>query len=150
MNDRIVEIEKYWTRVVRDTAEFQQIARALNPEFNLILGCIYRILKDAFIADATEYGVSRWEKILELPVSPSATLEERKVQILTYLSIRRPYTIRVLKHMLSAIMDEDSYTLNINNDTSTMTVKIADDKYRADVQLLMQRVLPQNLILNFE
>lgn len=150
MNDRIIEIENYWARVVRDTAEFQQIADAENPEFNTVLKCLYNILKDGFINDLTENGAMRWEKILELPVSSTATLEERKVQILTYLSIRRPYTIRVLKNMLSAIMDEDSYTLNINNDTNTMTVKIADDKYRADVQLLMQRVLPQNLILNFE
>lgn len=150
MNDRVIEIENYWTRVVRDTAEFQQIAHALNPELNKLLSCIYRILKDAFISDATEYGVSRWEKILELPVAPTATLEERKVAILTYLSIRRPYTMRILKNMLAAIMSEDEYTLNLNNDTSTLTVKLPDNAHRADVLLLMQRVLPQNLELNIE
>ena len=150
MNDRIVEIEKYWTQIVRNTGEFQQIALALNPEFNLILGCIYRILKDAFITDSTEYGVSRWEKILELPVSPSATLEERKVQILTYLSIRRPYTIRILRAMLTAIIGEDNFTLNLNNDTSMLTLKLTDSAYRADVITLMTRVLPQNIVLNFE
>lgn len=150
MNDRIIEIERYWTRIVRDTAEFQQIADAENPEFNTVLECLYRILKEGFINDLTEYGVKRWEKILALPVSSTATLEERKVAILTYLSIRRPYTIRILKNMLSTIMGEDNYSLNINNDTSTLTVKIADDKYRADVLMLMQRVLPQELILNFE
>lgn len=150
MNDRTIEIERYWTRIVRDTAEFQQIAAAENPEFNTVLKCLYNILKDGFINDLTEYGVRRWEKILELPVAPTATLEERKVAILTYLSIRRPYTIRILKNMLSTIMGDGNYSLNINNDTSTLTVKIADDKYRADVLMLMQRVLPQELILNFE
>lgn len=150
MNDRIIEIENYWARVVRDTTEFQQIAIAENPEFNTVLECLYRILKDGFINDSTEYGVSRWEKILELPVSYTATLEERKMAILTYLSVRKPYTIRILKNMLATIMGEGNYTLNINNDTSTLNIKLADDKYRPDVLQLMQRVLPQNLILNFE
>ena len=150
MNDRIIEIERYWTSIVRDTAEFQQIAAAINPELNKLLKCLYDILKDGFINDLTENGVKRWEKILELPVASTATLEERKVAILTYLSIRRPYTIRILRNMLSTIMGEGNYSLNINNDTSTLHIKLTDDKYRADVLLLMQRVLPQELILNFE
>lgn len=148
MNERIIEIENYWTRIVRDTAEFQQIAATENPELNTVLECLYRILKEAFINDLTEYGAARWEKILELPVIANATLEERKVAILTYLSVRRPYTIRVLRNMLSAIMGEDNYTLNINNDTSVLTLTLADEKYYADVHTLMQRVLPQELELN--
>lgn len=150
MNDRVIEIENYWTRIVRDTAEFQQIAATENPELNALLQCLYNILKDGFINDLTEYGVSRWEKILELPVASTATLDERKVVILTYLSVRRPYTIRILKNMLSAVMGEGNYSLNINNDTSTLSITLVDEKYRADVLLLAQRVLPQNLILNIE
>ena len=149
MNDRIVEIEKYWTSVVRDTAEFQQLAHALNSEFNRILGCIYRILKDAFITDATEYGVSRWEKILELPVNPSATLEERKVQILTYLSIRRPYTIRVLKQMLTGLLGEGNFEVYIDNDAQTLTIVLVStvESMREKIDELCARVIPQNLVI---
>lgn len=148
MNDRIIEIENYWARVVRDTAEFQQIADAENPEFNTVLKCLYNILKDGFINDLTENGAMRWEKILELPVSSTATLEERKVQILTYLSIRRPYTIRVLRAMLSAIMGEGNYTLNINNDTSTLTIALAStvEHMQEKIDELCARVIPQNLV----
>lgn len=152
MNDRIIEIENYWARVVRDTAEFQQIADAENPEFNTVLKCLYNILKDGFINDLTENGAMRWEKILELPVSSTATLEERKVQILTYLSIRRPYTIRVLRAMLSAIMGEGNYTLNINNDTSTLTIALAStvEHMREKIDELCARVIPQNLVIDVD
>lgn len=152
MNDRIIEIENYWTRVVRDTAEFQQIADAENPEFNTVLKCLYNILKDGFINDLTENGAMRWEKILGLPVVPAATLEERKVQILTYLSIRRPYTIRVLKNMLSAIMGEGNYKLNINNDTSTLTIALAStvEHMREKIDELCARVIPQNLVIEYD
>ena len=152
MNDRIIEIENYWARVVRDTAEFQQIADAENPEFNTVLKCLYNILKDGFINDLTENGAMRWEKILALPVSSTATLEERKVQILTYLSIRRPYTIRILRKMLSAIMGEGNHKLNINNDTSTLTIALAStvDTMREKIDELCTRVIPQNLVIEYD
>lgn len=150
MNDRVIEIEKYWVRVVRDTGEFQQIALAENPELNNLLGCIRRILQDAFINDATEYGVSRWERILELSVSPTATLEERKVGVLTYLSLRRPYTMRVLRSMLDASVGAGNYTLELINDTQTLHVTLTDSTIQQDVYYLMQRVIPQNLELKVE
>lgn len=152
MNDRIIEIENYWTRVVRDTAEFQQIADAENPEFNTVLKCLYNILKDGFINDLTENGAMRWEKILGLPVAPDATLEERKVQILTYLSIRRPYTWRVLKQMLTGLLGEDKFEISLDNDTQTLTVKLASTvkHLREKIDELCARVIPQNLVIKMQ
>lgn len=152
MNDRIIEIENYWTRVVRDTAEFQQIADAENPEFNTVLKCLYNILKDGFINDLTENGAMRWEKILGLPVAPDATLEERKVQILTYLSIRRPYTWRVLKQMLTGLLGEDKFEISLDNDTQTLTIDISNDVLSKldQVKELSNRVIPQNLVVEYD
>lgn len=152
MNDRIIEIENYWTRIVRDTAEFQQIADAENPEFNTVLKCLYNILKDGFINDLTENGAMRWEKILELPVSSTATLEERKVRILTYLSIRRPYTIRVLKQMITNLLGEDNFELSIDNDAQTLRIVMPNDVLSKldQVKELSNRVIPQNLAVEYD
>lgn len=152
MNDRIIEIENYWTRIVRDTAEFQQIAIAENPEFNKMLECVYRVLNEGFINDLTEYGASRWEKILGLPVSPTATLEERKVAILTYLSVKLPYTWRVLKQMLVGLLGEGNFELTFDNDAQKITIALAStvEHLREQIDSLIERVVPQNLVFEYD
>lgn len=148
MNDRIIEIENYWTRIVRDTAEFQQIANAENPEFNKMLECVYRVLNEGFINDLTEYGASRWEKILGLPVSPTATLEERKVAILTYISVKLPYTWRVLKQMLVGLLGEGNFEMSYDNETQKIKITLGLSTTRSQIDAvtaLIERVVPQNL-----
>ena len=148
---RVVDISKYWIQIIRNTNEFKQIATAENPEFNDLLGAIYRALKDAFILEATEYGVSRWEKILGLVVTEGMTLDERKVQILNYLSVKLPYTWRVLKEMLNTVLGEGNYTMSLDNDTQTLhmgfTLAVWQNK-KADVESLLKRVLPMNLVVD--
>lgn len=145
MQNRVIEISNYWAAVVRDTAEFQQIAIAENPEFNTLLECIYRVLKDGFIHEATDYGVSRWERILGLSYVEGTTLEERKVQVLTYLSLRRPYTMRVLKQILTSVLGENTFDLSVNNDTCTLHLSLVDSTHYDKIKTLLDKVLPQNL-----
>lgn len=148
MEIREVKIEEYWPLIVKNTEEFGQIAVAENPEFNRLAECIYRVLKDGFIHDATEYGVSRWENMLGLAVTADMTLDDRKAAILTYLSIKLPYTWRVLKRMLTGLLGEDNFEMSIDNDTQTVTIALAlaVDHMRDKVDELCARVIPQNLV----
>lgn len=150
MDTRIIAIENYWASVVRNTAEFQQIANAQNPEFNLLLDCIRRILQDAFVNDATEYGIERWEKMLNIVPALTDTLETRKVRVLTYLSFKTPYTWRTLEQMILSYVGENNYTMKYVNDTSTLTIKIrTNDTNQYDlIATLLKEVLPQNIIVN--
>ena len=150
MNDRIVDISKYWARVVRNTAEFQQIAVALNPEFNRLAECIRRILQDAFILDATEPGVQRWETMLNLVPGVDDTLDERKVRVLTYLTVNVPYSTRVVKQMIASFAGEDGYTMNYDNEIATLTITLEDKSKLADVNALLQRVLQQHIVYNIK
>lgn len=150
MDTRIIEIEKYWTDVVRNTAEFQQIANAQNPEFNTLVSCIQRILQDAFINDATEYGVERWEKILKIAPALTDSLETRKIRILTYLSYKTPYTWRTVERMIVSYVGESNYTMNYNNDTSILTVRVRTNDIN-QIELIgtmLNEVLPQNIIVD--
>ena len=144
---RQVTIEEYWPLIVKNTAEFGQIAVAENPEFNNLAACIYRVLKDSFIdADMTEYGVSRWEKILKLVPAAGATLDDRKAAILTYLSIKLPYTWRVLKEMLTSIFG-DNFVMQYITDEGKLILRtnnISDDKMQT-IKVLLSNVLPKNI-----
>lgn len=143
---REVRIEEYWPLIVKNTDEFQQIAVAENPEFNKLAECIYRVLEDGFLADATEYGVERWESILKLTPAETDTLDDRKARILTQLSVKIPYTWRVLKQMLTDYIGE-GFVMEYVNDEGKLVIhtdRIADDKL-ATIQDLLERVLPQNI-----
>ena len=149
---RIVDISKYWIQIIRNTNEFKQIATAENPEFNGLLDAIYRALKDGFIREATDYGVSRWERLLKLVVTEDMTLEDRKVQILTYLSVKLPYTWRVLKQMLTEYLGEDNFRMSIDNDTQTfhMSLTAGAMSKMNDIDQLLKRVLPENLVIRYD
>lgn len=152
MNIREVKIEEYWPLIVKETEEFGQIAVAENPEFNILAGHVYDVLKDSFIKEATEYGVSRWEKMLGLGVEDGATLDERKVAILTHLTVKLPYTWRVLKQMLTALLGEEKFEISLDNDTQTLTIGLAStvESMREKIDELCARVVPQNLVIKYK
>lgn len=141
---RIVDINTYWATIVKDTAQFGQIAVAENPEFNRLADCIFRALKDSFIHSATEYGVKRWESMLQIAPSAGDTLEDRKARILTYLNLKLPYTWRVLKQLIEGIVGDEMYEITLNNDTQTLSIEVSDAK-RDAVKDLVSRVIPMNL-----
>lgn len=147
MEIREVKIEEYWPQIVKDTAEFGQIAVALNPEFNKLAKCIYEVLNESFVATASEFGVSRWESILGISPAAGDTLDDRKARILTYLNIKLPYTWRVLKQMLTEFLGEDGFTMDYVNDTATLTIwHRADADANATVENLLSKVLPMNVV----
>lgn len=150
MDIRVVAIENYWAPIVKNATEFKQIANAENPEFNTLTTCILRILEDSFIKDSTEYGVSRWEKMLGLVPELNDTLEDRKVRILTYLSLRLPYTWRVLEQMISSFVGEGNYTMSYVNDYAKLTIriKVENESSYNTVMALLKNVVPQNIVID--
>ena len=150
MESRIVTIENYWAAVVGDTEEFQQIANAENPEFNNLTGCIQRCLQDSFIHDATDYGVKRWETMLNIVPEKTDTLEDRKIRILTQLNIQLPYTWRILQQMIASFVGDGNYEMNYINDYSKLIIKIkvdSDSQYNTVLNLL-KNVVPQNVVID--
>ena len=148
-NKRIVDINIYWAEIIRDTAQFGQIAVAENPEFNRLSECIFRALEDSFIHSATEYGVKRWENMLQIAPSAGETLDERKARILTYLNLKLPYTWRMLKQLIEGIVGAGKVALDLINDETKLVVhtdRISDEKAQV-VTDLIERVVPENLVI---
>lgn len=149
MDIREVKIEEYWPAIVKGTVEFGQIAVAENPEFNLLAECIYNALNDAFITTGTVYCVSRWENMLGLAVTADMSLEDRKSAILYHLSVKRPYTWRVLKQLIEGVVGAGNYDVEFNNDEGKLIVhtnRISDEKSQV-VTDLIARVVPENLVI---
>ena len=148
--NREIDIRQYWTNIVKNIGEFQQIAEAENPEFNSLTGILTRCLSETFVKDASEYGVKRFEKMLDIIPVKSATLEERKVNILTLLNLKLPYTWRMLEGSIEAFVGEDNYTLSLDELGTVINLEVvvnSDIIYR-DIINFLDNVLPKNIELN--
>ena len=157
MYKRTVDISQYWSIIVRDTAQFGQIAVALNAEFNQLSEYIFRALEETFLiagdeskgqTGASEYGVKRWENMLQIAPGAGETLDERKARILTYLNLKLPYTMGVLKLLLETLVGEGNVKLNLDNDAELLTITVPDT-LRDTVKDLVSRVVPSNLDIQY-
>ena len=150
--NREIDIQNYWIEIVKNKKQFQEIAKAENPEFNNLTVLIEKLLLDAFIQDSTEYGVERREKILKIIPAENESLDDRKIRILTYLNVKIPYTWKVLEQTLISIVGSDNLEMNYNNRLYTIdiTIKVSSLNQFHDIKNMINKVIPQNIIVNLK
>ena len=151
MSYRVVDIKDYWSPVVGESLEFTLIADAENPEFNYLWEKIYGLVDEYFVKSATEYGVHRMEKILNLTPLATDTLEQRKANIIWKLNLRIPYTMTFLNNILASMVGEENRQVEHDNDVQTLIVRIKEgsrdmNQLRKD----LEKIIPQNLVLKLE
>ena len=149
MSYRVVDIKNYWSSVVAETLEFKVIADAENPEFNYLWEKVYGLVDEYFVKSASEYGVSRMEKILNIVSLATDTLDQRKAKIIWKLNLKIPYTFRSLNNILASIVGEENRTVVRDNDIRTLIVRIKDgltdmNQLRKD----LEKIIPSDLILD--
>lgn len=140
----------YIPHIIRDVREYKAIMNdAEQPEMVEIWNAFDNALNDQFILDATENGVSRWEKILGIIPKATLTLDERKFTILTRINEQLPFTITTLNEQLKSLCGADGYVVQLNANAYTLIVKVALVAVQnfTDVQQLLNRIVPANLIV---
>lgn len=105
------------------------------------------VFADQFVQDATENGVSRYEKILGITPKGTYTLEERKFNILARMNEQLPYTMKQLHNSLASLVGEDGYTLKLDANSYKLTVKLAlsNENNIEAVEQLLYKMLPANI-----
>lgn len=133
-------------------AVFKENVAALeaeNPEFRLVWEETDRVLKNEFIATADEYGLGRIEKLLNILPLNEDNLESRRIRALARWNEGLLYTLPQLRAMLEILCGQNNCSADIDKETYELIVKIgliAKNNF-ADVQALLERVCPQNLII---
>lgn len=106
------------------------------------------ILNSFFISTAYEYGVERYESIMDILPTPTETLEQRKFNILVKLNEQLPYTMKSLAVQLEELCGVDGYQLILDAENYTLEVKIAISvvsNFDAVCEMIAE-VIPCNLI----
>ena len=123
MNTRTVDLKQYVPPFLLDFRELKEIYDTENPEFQGLADNNIRLLDEMFITTASEVGISKFEALLGIQPLSTATLEQRREDVLTRWWDMSVYTMRTLKQRLIALQGNDNvqvwideeydYTLNI-------------------------------------
>ena len=122
---RNVDLVSYLPQFMKEYKEPVAALEAENPEFVLIWSASDRVLKNKFIETADEYGISRYERMLNIHPSSEDTLESRRSRIRSKWFNKIPYTLKVLLQKLEVLCDTD-FTLT-NNFTEGYTLTLLTD-----------------------
>ena len=137
----------YLLPYMQEYLEMQQIMDTEQPEFNLLWQAAENALSDQFIMDATEYGVMRWESMLDITPKDTDTLDERKFRILARLNQELPYTMTKLKEALTTLCGADGFTIDLRPNQYHIQIKLALGKHSnyQEVVDLLTKMIPANL-----
>jgi len=105
------------------------------------------LLDNQFIQTLTEYGVGRWEKMLDIAPKATWTLDERRFAVLLRLAESLPYTFRALERMLGELCGNDGYSLDLNGYSLGVKIALTAKNKVDEVRAMLRRVCPANLAI---
>jgi len=145
-----LKIIDYLPPVLRDIGDFAEIANAEQAQFDAFDAARGGMADDLFLTTLTENGAKRWESIMNITSKGTDSLETRKFRILVKFNEQTPYTMAALREKLANLCGEDGYTAVLDAGTYTLTVRVAltAKGFYDEVDALLKRVVPANLIVD--
>lgn len=104
--------------------------------------------KDSFANQATENGIAKYEKILNIKSDPNVeTLKFRKQRVINRLTDSVPFTEEFLQQRLDNMLGKGnwSYTLDYDNYTLTINSLVPGDLWYQELLDFMNRIIPCNI-----
>lgn len=151
-NIRTVDLSGYLPGALRNVREMRAIMQAETPEVQAIWAVCEDCMNDQFLSEATENGIARREKMLNITPQATDTLADRRFRLRSRYADGAPYTRKSLHALLASLCGTDGYVLNIITKEFTVEVKVALDakSQKKAVAELLERVLPYNMIFSVD
>lgn len=140
----------YLPPVLQDIGEYVQLTNAEQTQFDAVDTALGGVADDLFLSTLTENGASRWEDILNITAKGTDTLTVRRFRIFAKMNEQTPYTITSLKEKLQNLCGSDGYSVVLVPGDYSLTVKVAltAKKYFDEVEALLERIVPANLVVS--
>ena len=137
----------YLPPYMQEYAEMQEIMKAEQPEFDFLWEAFETAMNNQFIEDATEYGVRRWESMLDITPKDTDTIDERKFRILTRLNQELPYTLTKMREILTTLCGADGYSINLQAEKYHVEIRIALGHHNnyMEVVKVIDKMVPANM-----
>ena len=137
----------YLPAYMQEYEEIEKLTDVEQSEVDRLWIAVENALADQFVMDATEYGVSRWESVLNVSPKATDTLDERKFRILTLLNRQLPYTLRSMEQVLTQLCGADGYNVDLKANDYHIEVKLAVGNHSNydEVEKMLTAMIPANL-----
>ena len=141
------DLVRLWPPYLQNKKEMLEIARIAEIRQRKFQQETNKVYRNRFVMTADEDGLARYEKIYNIQVRNDSTIEDRRLEILTKMQTRTPYTKRLLNQLLKSLLGEGNYTLDIQPKQYTVevTVELKRKNQVNSVSALLRRVIPANM-----
>lgn len=147
---REVDLVSYLPEFMQGYKEPVAALKAEDPEFTIVWKGTDKILYNHFISTADEYGIQRFEKLLNISPSDEDTLESRRSRCQSKWFNRVPYSMRVFLQKLMVLCDDTDFTVTDNfTEGYTLTVGTNLELYGQveELEHIINTMLPENIVM---
>lgn len=140
----------YLPPFLRDVEENKSIlTKGDQPAVSKLWDGIDDILNDIFVLTATENGIERWEKLLNLTAFDTDTLDYRRMRVMTKLNDSIPYTYKGLKEKLNVMCGEGNYLLipSFNEYELEIVVSLPLSGQADELDYMLSYMIPANIVV---
>ena len=140
----------YLPTFLQNILEYKEIMNVEDIEISDIKAEIENSINEVSIQNATEKGIARYEKILNMKTISELSLENRRVLVKSKFLNRAPFTVKWLDNNLKSLCGEGNYEINIDYKNFILNIQIgylfeeATEEIRKD----LKNIVPANLKLN--
>lgn len=132
--------------VLHNVREFQEIAKAVNPEIVALKKAINKVFNEQFIQGAED--TLEWrEEEFGITASSDETIEFRRERLIERKSRKPPITLRTLQDRLNAYIGTTQAIIELVPGEYAFTISIPavdGDKFR-DIQHMVETLKPANM-----
>ncbi len=125
--------------------EYRELKRILETE-NIFLQQVenenWQIVDNRFITSCDEYGISRYERMMNITPLDDDTLDDRRFRILSNWNKVLPYNFAFLYNQLVTLCGEDNFSMTIENMVLTIKLGLTSKRQTNAVQELCDTIVP--------
>lgn len=156
MMDNQTKLINYLPEFLRDIREYKALTTMEDYEINLLWQGVEEAFNNQTVDTATEYGISRLEKIMNINPK-SMNMDERKTEIKTQLGQQLPYTEHTLRNTLNEFCGPriskhneilDGYKLEILPEEYMLKVLISlwNKSKKNVIDAMIRQMCPANML----
>ena len=149
MTERTVDLWQYLPDYLKQFRELEALFEAEKPQLQALIHNQIALLNDMFIMTATNEGLKRFEKILNLYPEPGESLELRRSNVLANWFSNNTYTLKVLLTRLQMLQGNNDVQLQWDADDCYFLHVITRLEQSGQVDSLyriLETMLPANIV----
>lgn len=145
-----VKILENLPQVLTELDEVKAIANVEDVIITSTWSLLDQAIDNQFVNSADVAGLSRYERMLQLKISDTDTIETRVFRILSRFQENAPYTWRDLNKLLGNLLGFDNFILERDVVAKSLTVNLELTVERQfDILVdLLERVVPANMTID--